>query len=141
MPRELVLNTTVQMSDTTTVKERQSDLELLFKDFQEELEERSDRFVKCSSCHHVLTHEDTAISVGGLHRHIKTNPYGNTFEFLCFSEALGCAVEGPDESAHSWFPGCVWQYLHCEACNQHLGWFFHGNDSFFGIRSDAIKTD
>ena len=129
------------MSETTIVKEKDSKLQSLLEDYQETLEERSDQFVKCANCLHVLTHADTAISVAGNHRHIKTNPYGNTFEFRCFSEALGCAVEGPDESAHSWFPGCVWQYLYCEACNQHLGWFFHGADSFFGIRSDAIHIE
>ncbi|MYD42348.1 MAG: hypothetical protein F4W90_00480 [Gammaproteobacteria bacterium] len=126
------------MSELVTTKKKPTVIESLLDDFEEKLKKRSDNFIKCANCKHVLTHEDTAISVGGTHRHVKTNPFGLTFEFRCYSEALGCAISGPDESAHSWFPGCVWQYLHCEACNQHLGWFFHGSESFYGMRSDAI---
>lgn len=126
------------MAEGTLVKEKRSKLDALLDDFEEELSKRSDRFVKCANCQHVLTYQDMAISVAGTHRHVKRNPYGNVFEFRCFSEALGCAVQGPDESAHSWFPGCVWQYLHCEACSTHLGWYFHGADSFYGMRSDTI---
>lgn len=129
------------MSSTVDVEEKQSKLETELQDYQEKLEQHEKRFVKCASCQHVLTYEDTAISVAGSHRHIKTNAYGKTFEFRLFCEALGCAIEGKDEAADSWFPGCVWQYLHCEQCNGHLGWFFHGTESFFGMRSDAIIVE
>ncbi len=129
------------MTELTITKEKPSLVESLLDDYQEELNERSDDYIKCANCQHVLTHADTAIIVAGNHRHIKTNPYDHTFEFRCFREALGCAVTGPDESAFSWFPGCVWQYLYCEACNQHLGWYFHGESSFYGIRSDTILAD
>ena len=129
------------MSETTIVKEKDSKLESLLEDYNDELEERSDEVVRCVNCQHILTHADTAISVAGKHEHTKSNPYGNTFDFRCFSEAYGCAVEGPGESAYSWFPGCEWQYLFCEACNMHLGWFFQGTECFYGIRSDAIHTD
>lgn len=129
------------MSSTVVVKEKQSQLEADLQEFQDQLEEHEKRYVKCANCKHVLTYEDTAISVGGRHRHIKTNPHGITFEFRLFGEALGCAIEGKDEAADSWFPGRVWQFLHCEQCNSHLGWYFHGEDSFFGMRSDAIIVE
>ena len=129
------------MPESTKVREKQTRLDELLEEFQEELESRSDRYVKCAKCKHVLTSEDMAISVEGRHKHIKSNPYGITFEFGCYGEALGCAVVGHKEGADSWFQGYVWRYLHCEACEQHLGWHFSGMLSFYGIRSDAMLIE
>ena len=129
------------MPETTIVKEKNTELDNLLEEFQEELESRAKRYVKCKNCSHVLTYEEMAISVAGSHKHIKKNPYGLTFEFCCYGEALGCSIVGEDEAADSWFAGCVWQFLHCGACNQHLGWYFHGAMNFYGMRSDTIQIE
>lgn len=129
------------MADTITELEKPTDLRKLLEDYEEELENRSNRYVKCYDCQHVLTSEDMAISINGGHTHVKSNPFGITFEFGCYGEALGCAVTGKNEGADSWFEGYKWRYLQCEACNQILGWQFNGLISFYGIRTDRIVVD
>lgn len=124
-----------EVADVTETLTRSSSLKKL-EEFSDELEKREQKYVKCSDCQHVLTHAETAIAVLGSHVHTKTNPFGRSFSFRCFKEGLGCFVRGDSQEADSWFPRHVWQYLHCEACNVHLGWFFTGEDSFFGIRED-----
>lgn len=121
---------------TNTTLEKQSELEQELAAFEKKLQERRKRFVKCSNCKHKLTHVDNAISVGGYHQHTKTNPFGLAFRFKCFDEALGCAIEGEPVAADSWFEGCVWQYLQCGSCEQHLGWYFSQNSYFYGLRTD-----
>ena len=123
------------MSDIAEIQKRADVLKEL-DEYRDTLGKRKQQYVKCNNCKHVLTHSETATIAYGAHTHVRTNPYGNEFSFCCFNEALGCAIEGEPVSADSWFPNCVWQYLYCESCNQHLGWYFTGESSFYGIRED-----
>ena len=44
----------------------------------------------CSTCRHVITHQDERIPVQGGHEHRCTNPLGIRYHIGCFREAAGC---------------------------------------------------
>ncbi|HZA51922.1 MAG TPA: cereblon family protein [Myxococcaceae bacterium] len=80
-----------------------------------------------------MTWEDRRIEISGQHAHTAVNPAGIEFHFGCFADAEGCAVHGEPTDEHTWFPGCFWQFAHCRGCAAHLGWYFTGAATFFGL--------
>lgn len=96
--------------------------------------------VICRYCEAVLAYLSDAIEVSGQHEYVKINPFGHQHHFRCFSEALGCSLQGPREYADSWFPGYTWQLAICAACNSHVGWLFEGNNHFYGLINNRVTT-
>jgi len=99
---------------------------------------RAPRQLVCARCAHRITSDAHRTTAAGAHTHDKVNPFGLTFRFGCFSRAEGCAVEGTPTLENSWFAGYTWQYALCAACAAHLGWFFAGEGSFFGLILDRL---
>ncbi|MEM6709158.1 MAG: cereblon family protein [Pseudomonadota bacterium] len=98
-----------------------------------------ERFICCARCNTAITRPDNAIAINGQHRHFCVNPHGFEFDVGCFETALGCAVTGQPSHADSWFAGYFWRYAHCSACEQHLGWYFEGQEpAFFGLIRDRV---
>ena len=92
----------------------------------------------CVACGHEITEEAARIEVGGGHGHTRLNPAGVLFHFGCFARAPGAGVTGIPVSEHSWFPGCAWQFADCAGCRAHLGWYFTGEASFFGLIAERL---
>ena len=93
----------------------------------------------CANCLTLITRIDNAFNKLGQHQHLFVNPQGYEFLIGCFSEAGGCWNTGDWVSEHSWFPGYLWRYSLCAACQSHLGWQFRcDNDSFFGLISARL---
>jgi len=92
----------------------------------------------CVKCGYQIAAESDRIEVSGAHAHTRLNPAGVLFHFGCFAEARGCVVDGAPTLAHTWFTGCAWQYAHCGNCRAHLGWFFSGEQSFFGLIAERL---
>lgn len=93
----------------------------------------------CAVCNNRITAETASTTVGGQHRHAKTNPQGRTYVIRCFTTAPGCFTTGTPTSYFSWFSGYVWSFAHCAQCQAQMGWFFQGTDSFFGLLAEQIK--
>jgi hypothetical protein len=89
--------------------------------------------IYCRSCRNLLTCESQTIRVAGQESYTCINPAGVKYNFRCFRDAPGCAVSGTATGEHSWFPGYKWQIAICGNCTGHLGWFFSGTGSFFGL--------
>ncbi|MBI3183244.1 MAG: hypothetical protein HYZ28_13990 [Myxococcales bacterium] len=100
-----------------------------------------ERALVCVACAHPITHEGCRVEVGGSHRHTRLNPAGTLFHFGCFSRAEGCVVSGPPTLEHTWFPGHAWQYASCARCRAHVGWFFMGDRTFFGLILDRLAGE
>jgi hypothetical protein len=97
-------------------------------------------FVVCAACSHVVARRSDQTEVNGSFDHWFTNPYGLEFHVGCFSDALGCAIAGQRVAADTWFSGFYWRLASCEACHQHLGWYFDQPDGYFyGLVLEYIK--
>jgi len=94
----------------------------------------------CANCSHGIARKSDRIEVNGSFNHHFTNPYGIEYHVGCYRIALGCAISGSRMAADTWFPGFVWQLASCEACGQHLGWYFTNADSdFYGLVLDYVR--
>lgn len=89
--------------------------------------------ITCRDCGHEITRPKFAIEVGGAHEHTFRNPGGYSFHVLCFRQAQGTLDAGTPTSEATWFAGYAWTFALCEACHGHLGWWYHGKDSFAGL--------
>ncbi len=87
----------------------------------------------CAACSHAITKDEARVVRGGSHMHTRLNPFGYVWEFGCFAEAPGCAVEGPAILEHTWFPEHAWRFANCAKCGAHLGWRYEGPTTFFGL--------
>ena len=87
----------------------------------------------CASCGNPITTTGFAIPVEGSHRHHRVNPGGYEHHFRCFSSAFGIIPSGQLVYYFSWFSGFGWQMAHCSSCSVHMGWYFVGNSSFYGL--------
>lgn len=94
--------------------------------------------VVCAQCSHPVSEKKYAIEIGSSHQHVKTNPQGQTFSIVCYTEAPGCKLTGEPQSEYSWFPGCRWQFAHCGQCHNQMGWYFSGASHFFAFITDNI---
>jgi len=102
--------------------------------------ERDERPVRCRACGHPVTVAGAAEEISGHVDHSFFNPAGVLFEIRCFGEAEGCGVHGEPTTEFTWFPGHAWSYASCVSCMVHLGWYFQGRSSFFGlIRRNLIE--
>ena len=99
----------------------------------EPTEEEEEEYLYCFVCGRIITQNRRRIPVDGAHRHTFTNPGGYRFEIGCFREARGCEQAGELTDFYSWFDGYAWRYALCAGCRVHLGWFFRGDDSFYGL--------
>ena len=96
------------------------------------------RKIRCRSCEHVITDDSQRVSIEGSHSHNRLNPSGVEYHFQCFSGAPGCSAFGEATYEFTWFPGCRWQIAVCNACGEHLGWYFRGASSFYGLISSRL---
>lgn len=95
-------------------------------------------FYCCALCENTVTSTDQAVTRDGNHYHDRTNPEGLRFLLACFSQAPGCEVDGIFSTEHSWFSSCAWAVARCNHCQSQLGWFFRGQDDFFGLIVDRL---
>lgn len=99
------------------------------------------RKIRCRSCEHIVTDDSQRISVADSHTHNRSNPSGVEYRFQCFSNAPGCSAYGQATYEFTWFPGYRWQIAVCSACSEHLGWYFRGGSSFYGLISSRLIRD
>jgi hypothetical protein len=92
-----------------------------------------DRRLVCGRCRHPICHHEDQIAVEGSLAHTRANALGVVYHFGCFARADGSRVEGIPTLQDTWFAGCAWQYALCGDCGTHLGWYFSGAGSFFGL--------
>ena len=99
-----------------------------------ELEETTDvqpqKSVLCKNCGHVITSPSLAVQP---HEHTFRNPAGYSFHVVCYSDAPGAADLGEPTTEASWFPGYAWTFALCKQCQNHLGWWYRGKDTFAGL--------
>lgn len=99
-------------------------------DDKTENEQKIDKNIRCKQCQHVITKPSLAIQP---HEHTFRNPGGYSFHVLCFSTAPGASNIGEPTPEATWFAGYAWSFAVCGQCNNHLGWWYHGNDQFVGL--------
>lgn len=99
---------------------------------------RQQRLV-CRRCANRITTIQQRIRVSASHQHQFTNPANQQFVIGCFSAAPGCSLEGLAWAEHSWFPGHSWTVALCHRCSEHLGWYFQGSQTFFGLILDRLQ--
>ncbi len=93
----------------------------------------------CTGCGNMITSTGHAIPVEGSHVHRRVNPGGYEHHFRCFSQAPGIITAGQLVYYFSWFSGFGWQMAHCSGCAVHMGWYFAGESTFFGLLVDALS--
>ena len=96
---------------------------------------------RCRSCEHIVTDDGQRIAVDNSHSHHKTNPNGVEYHFQCFGQAPGCDAYGVATAEHTWFTGYRWQIAVCNSCGEHLGWYFRGEASFYGLITARLIQD
>lgn len=106
-----------------------------------EVMRRAARPLVCSRCRHRICTDAQRIDIAGSHSHTCTNPHGIVYRIGCFSAAPGCSEVGPAFSEFSWFSGYRWQVAICGNCQEHLGWHFHGEQSFYGLIHDRLSAE
>jgi len=94
----------------------------------------------CSRCGHAISTEAQRIDIAGAHSHTCTNPHGIVYRIGCFSAAPGCSEVGPVVREFSWFTGYRWQVAVCGNCQEHLGWYFRGEQPFYGLIHDRLSA-
>lgn len=110
------------------IRERQSDI-------------GKGRKLRCRSCESVITDENQRISIEDNHTHSRSNPSGVEYQFQCFGNAPGCSAYGQATYEFTWFTGYRWQIALCSTCGEHLGWYFRGSPSFYGLISSRLLRD
>ena len=98
------------------------------------------RSLVCHNCRHMITADNRRIEVAGFHLHTCTNPHGIVYQVECFSAAPGCREIGAAWREYSWFSGYRWQVAICGQCQEHMGWHFHGERSFYGLIRDRLRV-
>jgi len=93
-------------------------------------EQKLDKNIRCRQCQHEITKASLAIQP---HEHTFRNPGGYSFHVLCYSTAPGASDIGERTDEASWFPGHAWSFAVCQQCNNHLGWWYHGKNTFIGL--------
>ena len=108
---------------------------VLVEDPESEEDEKEEKLIVCSQCHHIITSPSDRIDVQGSHRHTFANPQGLIFEIGCFHSAAGCFYTGEPSSEWSWFPGFQWRVAICSKCLLQMGWLFvsAGETRFNGL--------
>jgi len=97
--------------------------------------------IRCRSCEHVISDERQRITVDNSHTHNRINPNGVEYYFQCFRAAPGCDTHGIATAEHTWFAGYRWQIVFCNNCGEHLGWYFQGEASFYGLIIARLVCD
>ena len=100
---------------------------------REEFESGKGKKLRCRSCEHIITEDSKRISIENSHSHNRINPAGFEYHIQCFSFAPGCTPFGEATSEYTWFSGYRWQVAVCNSCSEHLGWYFRGETSFYGL--------
>ena len=101
--------------------------------------EGDETFLLCATCGQIITSPQHAIAVGGKHEHTQLNPSGRVFHLGCFQNA-NCLAVGKPTDEFSWFAGYQWQFALCSGCQCHLGWFFSGSASFWGLIYATLRS-
>ena len=112
----------------------------------DEISEIPPKRIYCRHCKaHIAFQNDTVIV--GQNKPINTfiNPHGYIHEVLTVEYTQHTIISGFPEGADSWFPGYMWRFLHCEQCQEHLGWAYYPKNefrvTFFGLSLGNILLD
>jgi hypothetical protein len=87
----------------------------------------------CAWCLNRVARERDRFAFNGKDEFSFSNPEGLRFEIITFSQTLGCVENGTPTLEHTWVPGHAWSYCQCNACGQHLGWYYAGQHKFAGL--------
>lgn len=101
--------------------------------------DKEEVFLLCSRCGQIITSPLHSIAIAGKHEHTQLNPSGRVFHLGCFQKA-NCLVVGKPTDEFSWFSGYQWQFALCSGCQCHLGWFFTGTSSFWGLIYSKLRN-
>lgn len=96
------------------------------------------KYMCCVQCRHRIAPLSSAVEINGSQVHRRRNPLGHYFVFQCYRAAPGCAVSGEPTAEYSWFAGYRWQFASCNQCQNQLGWYFSGENGFFGLIRDQL---
>ena len=101
---------------------------------------RTERYILCRQCRHMITGPDEGTWISGSHRHTFANPVGVVYEIGCFNTAPGCRAVGAASGEFTWFPGYLWRVAICAKCLTHLGWRFlsSAGHGFYGLILDRL---
>lgn len=115
--------------DDVTVHEQDSALE----------SEEEEPAILCAFCSNPVTRPRLETAVQGGTRHTFANPQGLVFDIACFRDATGCRVSAESSTEFTWFTGYCWHFAWCNACSNHLGWWFRSRrHAFFGLILDHL---
>ena len=92
----------------------------------------------CAWCLNRVANEKDRFAFNGKDEFTFSNPEGIRFEFITFSQTLGCRESGVPTLDNTWFPGHAWSYCLCGRCGQHLGWHYAGQHDFAGLIKNRI---
>ena len=94
----------------------------------------------CIACNKKITSDKERFEYNHQTEFQFINPEGFYFDIITFANADGCIESGEPTLAFTWFKGYSWSFAVCSRCNNHLGWKYLGNNSFYGlIKSRLIK--
>ncbi|HCS69049.1 MAG TPA: hypothetical protein DIW51_03680 [Rhodospirillaceae bacterium] len=65
------------------------------------------------------------------------------FTVVCFLEAPGATDRGAPTEEFTWFTGHAWNFAHCRACADHLGWRYTSDldpPLFWGLIKDRLSS-
>eukprot|EP00037_Helgoeca_nana_P003213 m.38817 g.38817 ORF g.38817 m.38817 type:complete len:331 (-) comp13513_c0_seq1:1969-2961(-) len=73
----------------------------------------------------VYAYELDVLDSEGVFCYSATNPGDTRFDVVRSKpSSTGLVTHGDPTPEHSWFPGFLWSFAHCGACDAHLGWGF-----------------
>ncbi|NSW86152.1 MAG: hypothetical protein HPY84_07505 [Syntrophobacteraceae bacterium] len=94
---------------------------------------------RCLTCHSAVTYSDRLLDIGGINRHVFTNPSGIRCDLHTFYSCPGATCHGGATEAYTWFAGYRWRLAFCTRCGEHLGWHYEAvsdisrPEEFWGI--------
>ena len=107
-----------------------------------EIRNEEKKTIYCRICFNEISDHSKEMIINGRFSHEFVNPANITYTIGCFSDAVGCTVQGIPTLEATWFPGYAWSFAGCRQCSEHLGWFFQNNgDRFFGLILPKLDGD
>lgn len=96
------------------------------------------RRIVCQACKELVTYDEARLAMNEKHNHTFFNPQGLVFRVACFQIAPGTMAVGQPSDDFTWFAGYRWQIALCNTCRRHLGWYFSGSGTFFGLIENRL---
>jgi len=120
----------------------------LIQFFQGQFDKKIDVFVKnkikqneeiekhkvlCKKCLNTITSAHEKISINSEHEHTFKNPSGIIYRIVLYKNCPGCKLFGDFTGENTWFIGFDWNFAICNKCQNHLGWNYSGETTFYGL--------